>query len=69
MRWTYFTCLGTAYSALERARLFRDGALVPTGAIGWGDEIELCLDALYMQLAGKTIEEVMPTTRILAADA
>ena len=27
--------------------------IAPTGAIGCGDQIELCPDALYMQLTGK----------------
>ncbi len=29
-------------------------------AIAWGEEIELCPDALYMRLTGKSLEEVMP---------
>lgn len=29
-------------------------------AIAWDDEIELCADALYLQLTGKSVEEVMP---------
>ena len=29
-------------------------------AIAWDDDIELCADALYMQLTGKSVEEVMP---------
>ena len=28
--------------------------------ITWGDEIDLCPDALYMQLTGKSPEEVLP---------
>ena len=29
-------------------------------AIAWDDEIELCADALYLELTGKPVEEVMP---------
>ena len=29
-------------------------------AIAWDDDIDLCADALYMQLTGKSVEEVMP---------
>ena len=29
-------------------------------AIAWDDDIELCADALYMELTGKSVEEVMP---------
>ena len=28
--------------------------------VAWGDEIDLCPDALYMQLTGKSPEEVLP---------
>ena len=31
------------------------------GAIAWGDDIELCPDALYMQLTGKSITEMAET--------
>ena len=57
------------FSAWNERACFETVRIAPTGAIGWGDEIELCPDALYMQLTGKTVEEVMPTTRVLAADA
>ena len=39
------------------------------GAVAWGEDVELCPDALYMQLTGKSVEDVMPPTRVLAADA
>ena len=29
-------------------------------AIAWDDDIDLCADALYMELTGKSVEEVMP---------
>ena len=29
-------------------------------AIAWNEELELCPDALYMQLTGKSVGEVMP---------
>jgi hypothetical protein len=31
--------------------------------IKWGDEIELCADALYLRLTGKTPEELFPKLR------
>ena len=34
-------------------------------AIAWDDDIELCADALYMELTGKTVEEVMPGVKQL----
>ena len=30
----------------------------PTGAVTWGDDLDMCSDALYMELTGKTVEEV-----------
>ena len=34
-------------------------------AIAWGDQIELCADALYMRLTGVTVEELMPRLRYM----
>ena len=39
---------------------FKAVHLAPTGGIAWGDDIELCPDALYMRLTGKSVSEVMP---------
>lgn len=32
-------------------------------AIAWGDQIELCPDALYMRLTGESLAEGMPASR------
>ena len=32
----------------------------PHRAIAWDDDTEFCADALYLKLAGKSLEEVMP---------
>ncbi|MDN5871867.1 MAG: DUF2442 domain-containing protein [Nitrococcus sp.] len=39
--------------------------LLEAGAIVWDEDVELCPDALYMQLTGKSVEEVMPGARAL----
>lgn len=39
------------------------------GEIMWGDEIELCPDAVYMQLTGKRPEEVFPPVLEIRSDA
>ena len=36
----------------------------PYGSIAWSDEVELCEDALYLRLTGKSVEEVMPAARL-----
>ena len=33
------------------------------GVIGWNEELDLCPDALYMELTGKTEEELFPALR------
>ena len=33
------------------------------GSIAWTDELEVCPDALYMKLTGKTVEEMFPSLR------
>ena len=37
--------------------------------VAWGDEIDLCPDALYMQLTGKPVEEVMPGLAVAKTNA
>ena len=34
--------------------------VTPDGGIAWGEEIELCPDAIYMQLTGKSVADVIP---------
>ena len=43
----------------ERAD-FESVHLSPSGGIAWSDDIELCPDALYLKLTGKSVAEVMP---------
>lgn len=45
------------YSVFEQVRVSRHRS------IEWDDEIELCPDALYMKLTGKTPEELFPKLR------
>ena len=39
------------------------------GAIEWGANIDICPDAMYLQLTGKSPEEVLPALRSAPADA
>lgn len=39
------------------------------GAVVWGDDVELCADALYLQVTGKAVDEVMPGATQLLRDA
>ena len=35
----------------------------PLGELAWGDRIDLCPDALYLQVTGKKVEDVFPGAR------
>jgi hypothetical protein len=39
---------------------FEKVRIMAVGGVAWGKDIELCPDALYLQLAGKSVSEVMP---------
>jgi uncharacterized protein DUF2442 len=39
------------------------------GAIEWGSEIDLCPDAMYMRLTGKSVEDLFPAVKSIHADA
>jgi hypothetical protein len=49
--------------------VFRAVTLGPHGAIGWSRELDLCPDAMYLRLTGKTVEEVFPAFVSTSADA
>ena len=48
---------------------FADVRIAPGGAICWGDDIDLCSDALYLRLTGMTVEDYMPKLRSIFVDA
>ena len=39
---------------------FQSVSIGSAGELRWSDEVDLCADALYMQVTGKTPEEVFP---------
>ena len=43
--------------------------IAPAGGIAWGDDAELCPDALYMRLTGKSVAELMPEAQVLVENA
>ncbi|MBI4551136.1 MAG: DUF2442 domain-containing protein [Candidatus Latescibacteria bacterium] len=45
---------------------FQQVHLGPSGALAWSEQVELCPDALYLKLTGKTPEELFPALRELA---
>ena len=49
--------------------VFESVHLTPHGSVAWSDEIELCADALYLELTGEPAEAVMPGLRAREASA
>ena len=41
----------------------------PSGKLVWGDQIDLCLDALYMKITGQQPEETFPSLKLEVACA
>ena len=57
------------FKAWKNRTCFEAVRIAPAGGIAWGDDVELCPDALYMQLTGKSVAEVMPGARLLVENA
>ncbi len=51
------------FKAWDEPGCFETVRITPHRSIAWNDDIELCADALYMELTGKPVEEVMPGTK------
>ncbi|ADI14551.1 DUF2442 domain-containing protein [Truepera radiovictrix] len=50
-------------------RRFEQVVIGPHGELAWGDDIDLCADALYLELSGKRPEEVFASLRTEHVDA
>jgi len=48
---------------------FEKVTIGPHGELSWGDEIDVCADALYLDITGKRPEEVFPNLRASHVDA
>lgn len=51
------------FAAWENRSCFAAVRLAEHGAIVWGEDLELCPDALYLQLTGKPLSAIMPAAR------
>lgn len=51
------------FRAWEQRDVFEGVYVAPHGAVAWNDEIELCADALYLELTGSAAEELCPGIR------
>jgi hypothetical protein len=41
-------------------KAFQNVSIGSAGEVRWSDEVDMCADALYMRITGKTPEEVFP---------
>ena len=57
------------FDAWENRAFFENVSIASDGAISWEEDLDLCPDAIYMQLTGKSIEDMMPSARLLSEDA
>lgn len=57
------------FKAWNDATFFESVRLGSHGAIEWGADIDICPDAMYLRLTGKSPEEVFPALKSLHADA
>ena len=53
----------------DDAEAFKEDSIGPGGEIRWSDQVDLCPDALYLQITGKSPEEIFPNLRKARADA
>lgn len=51
------------FSAWNDPEVFRAVQIGPLGELAWGDEIDLCPDALYLEAMGKQPEDVFPALK------
>ena len=51
------------FAAWDNPRMFEQVAVTGFGAVEWPGQIDLCPDALYMQMTGKKPAEVFPALR------
>lgn len=57
------------FTAWEDRAFFEAVRIEDHGAVAWGEELELCPDALYLQLSGKSVVEVMSDTLVTVENA
>ncbi len=57
------------FAVWDEPGIFESLSIGPQGQLRWTEEIELCPDAVYMRLTGKSPEEVFSSLRKTAVDA
>jgi hypothetical protein len=57
------------FQAWDDTSFFKGVRLGSHGAIEWGSEIDVCPEAMYLRLTGKSPQEIFPNLRSAHADA
>ncbi len=57
------------FKAWEDRAFFEAVRLSPYQVVVWGDDLELCANALYMEITGKTVDEILPIADSVNAHA
>ena len=52
------------FALWEDSVVFEQVYISDVGQIAWSDTIDICPDAVYMQIAGKTPEELFPSLTV-----
>ncbi len=53
------------FAAWADREFFESVRLAEGSGIAWGDDLDLCPDALYMQITGKSAAEIMPGAALI----
>jgi len=51
------------FSAWMEPGVFHQARVTTAGAVEWPGKVDLCPDSLYLQLTGKSVEDLFPTLR------
>lgn len=65
---TYLVGRGV-FKAWADRNVFESVRVDPSGAIAWNQDIDLCPDALYLRLTGKSVDELFPKLKPAPVDA
>ena len=57
------------FAAWNDPAFFNSVRLGSHGAIEWGENLDICPDAMYLRLTGKSAEDVFPALKSVHSDA
>lgn len=57
------------FAAWKDSQVFEQVRIGSSGEIAWGDRIDLCPDALYLEVTGKKPEDLFPSLRTESSHA